>query len=106
MAIQYSSDASFKADVLDAEKLTMVDFWAEWCGPCRAIAPVLEELDQEYGEKVQIIKLNIDEHPETPSQFGVRSIPTLMLFKGGEMVSTKVGAVAKNTLMTWIDENL
>ena len=103
--VHAATDASFDADVLKSDKPVVVDFWAEWCGPCRMIAPVLDEVASEMGDKVKVVKVNIDESPETPSQYGVRGIPTLMLFKGGELVSTKVGVMQKSALTEWIDEN-
>jgi len=102
MGILKVTDASFKKDVMDATKPVLVDFWAEWCGPCRMIAPALEELSQELGEEAVITKLNIDENPETPAMLGIRSIPTLMLFKEGRMVGTKVGVQSKSALAEWI----
>jgi len=102
MEILKITDASFKKDVMDAKMPVLVDFWAEWCGPCRMIGPVLEEVSQEVGATAVIGKLNIDENPETPALLGVRSIPTLMMFKDGKMVGTKVGVQSKSALLEWI----
>ena len=100
------TDASFVKDVLDADQPVLVDFWAEWCGPCRQIGPALEELSAQYGDKLTIAKINIDENPETPGRFGVRGIPTLMIFKGGELAATKVGAAPKSAIDAWIKSTL
>ena len=97
---------NFKTDVLDSSEPVVVDFWAEWCGPCKMIAPALEEIASEMGGKVKIAKLNIDENPELAAQFGVRSIPTLMLFKGVEVADMKVGAAPKTALSAWIGGNV
>lgn len=105
-SIVYISDASFDQDVLNSDKPVLVDFWAEWCGPCKMIAPILDDIAGEYDGKLTIAKLNIDENPATPPRYGVRGIPTLMLFKNGEVEATKVGAVSKSQLAAFIDSNL
>jgi thioredoxin 1 len=100
------NDDSFDADVLNSETPVLVDFWAEWCGPCKQIAPALEEISGELGDKLTIAKLNIDENPSSPSKYGVRGIPTLILFKGGKVVATKVGALPKSKITEWLNEVL
>ncbi|MEM7545486.1 MAG: thioredoxin [Pseudomonadota bacterium] len=100
------TDASFEADVINSDKPVVVDFWAEWCGPCKQIGPSLEELAAEMGDEVIIAKVNIDENPNAPSRFGVRGIPTMIMFKDGEAQSTKVGAAPKSAIQSWIKESL
>lgn len=100
------TDSSFEQDVLKASGPVVVDFWAEWCGPCKQIAPALEEISAEMGDKVTIAKVNIDDNPEAPSTYGVRGIPTLIMFKDGEVADTKVGALPKSQLVQWIEQNL
>ncbi|MEE9356986.1 thioredoxin TrxA [Candidatus Vondammii sp. HM_W22] len=104
--IVHLTDDSFEADVLKSDLPVLVDYWAEWCGPCKMIAPVLDEIASEYGGKLKIAKLNIDDNPNTPPRYGIRGIPTLMLFKDGEVEATKVGAVSKSQLIAFIDSNL
>jgi thioredoxin 1 len=100
------SDQSFETDVLKAQGPVLVDFWAEWCGPCKAIAPALEEIAKSYEGKLTVAKVNIDENPVTPNRFAVRGIPTLMLFKGGQAIATKVGADSKSNLTAWVEQNI
>ncbi|MEP3244089.1 MAG: thioredoxin TrxA [Sneathiella sp.] len=102
MATTNVTDASFEQDVLKSEGLVLVDFWAEWCGPCKTIAPSLEELSNEMAGNITIAKINIDENPNTPTKYGVRGIPTMMIFKDGEVAGTKVGASPKGQIEDWI----
>ena len=104
--IKHISDASFDADVLQADKPVLVDYWAEWCGPCKMIAPILDEVSASYKDKLQIAKMNVDENRAIPAKFGIRGIPTLMLFKGGQLAATKVGALSKAQLTEFIDQQL
>ena len=104
--IKHVSDSSFEADVLKADKPVLVDYWAEWCGPCKMIAPILDEVATGYEGKLQVAKMNVDENREVPAKFGIRGIPTLMLFKNGELAATKVGAMSKAQLTAFIDQQL
>lgn len=104
--IVHVTDETFDRDVLSADRPVLVDYWAEWCGPCKMINPILEEISEEYAGKLTIAKLNIDENPSTPPKYGIRGIPTLMLFKAGNVEATKVGAVSKSQLSAFIDSNL
>jgi thioredoxin 1 len=104
--IKHISDASFETDVLQSAQPVLVDYWAEWCGPCKMIAPILDEMATTYGGKLQITKMNVDENREIPAKFGIRGIPTLMLFKDGKLAATKVGALSKSQMAAFIDENL
>ena len=104
--IVYVTDDSFDQDVIKSEIPVLVDYWAEWCGPCKTIAPILEEVVNDYSGKLIIAKLNIDENPQTPPKFGIRGIPTLMLFKDGDVEATKVGALSKSQLTAFLDSNL
>ena len=106
MGLKQVSDASFEADVLKADHPVLVDFWAEWCGPCKQIAPFLDELAKEMDGKLTVAKINIDQNGGTPSKYGVRGIPTLMLFKNGQVAATKVGAVPKSALYDWVKSAL
>ena len=104
--IKHVSDASFEADVLQSDKPVLVDYWAEWCGPCKMIAPILDETASAYGERLQIAKMNVDENRDVPAKFGIRGIPTLMLFKDGQLAATKVGALSKSQLSQFLDAHL
>jgi len=100
------SDNSFESDVLKSDETVIVDFWAEWCGPCKALSPLVDELANEMAGKAKIVKMNIDENPHTPTKYGVRGIPTLMVFKGGEVVETKVGGMSKAQLQEWAESTV
>lgn len=104
--IKTISDASFEADVLKSDKPVLVDFWAEWCGPCKMIAPIVDEVATQYDGKVNFMKMDVDSNPQTPAKFGIRGIPTLILFKNGAIVSQKVGALSKSQLTAFIDSNI
>ena len=104
--IKHITDASFEADVLKSGKPVLVDYWAEWCGPCKMIAPILDETAKEYGERLQVTKMNVDENRDVPAKFGIRGIPTLMLFKDGQLAATKVGALSKAQLAQFLESHL
>ena len=104
--IHYVSDATFDSEVVQAPLPVLVDYWAEWCGPCRMIAPILEEVSKEYAGRLTVAKLNVDENQQTPAKFGIRGIPTLMLFKNGDIAATKVGALSKSQLTAFIDSHI
>jgi thioredoxin 1 len=106
MATKNVTDDTFQQDVISADKPVLVDFWAEWCGPCRMIAPALEEISNELGERVTVAKLNIDDNPDAPAKYGVRGIPTMILFKNGQPAATKVGAAPKSALQSWLEGQL
>ena len=106
MATKKITDESFETDIIKASIPTVVDFWAEWCGPCKQIGPVLEEISDEMKDKVVIAKHNIDEEPNTPTKYGVRGIPTMLLFKDGQLKATKVGATTKSNIVSWIEDNI
>ena len=104
--IKHTSDASFDTDVLKAGKPVLVDYWAEWCGPCKMIAPILDEVSKDYDGRLQIAKMNVDENRDVPAKFGIRGIPTLMLFKDGKVAATKIGALPKGALFQWVESVL
>ena len=104
--IKHTTDATFEADVLKSVQPVLVDYWAEWCGPCKMIAPILDEVATSYAGKLQVAKMNVDENRDIPSKFGIRGIPTLMIFKNGEVAATKVGAMSKSQLTAFIDQQL
>ncbi|MBL6848276.1 thioredoxin [Alphaproteobacteria bacterium] len=106
MATNKTNDQNFKTDVLDAKQPVLVDFWAEWCGPCKAIAPSLEELSEEMASKLKIVKINVDENPSISQTYSIRSIPALMIFKDGEKISEKMGALPKSALQSWVNETI
>ncbi len=106
MATKAITDENFDNEVIKSDKPTVVDFWAEWCGPCKQIGPVLEEISNEMRDQVIIAKHNIDQEPNTPTKYGIKGIPTMLLFKGGELKATKVGATTKSNIVTWIKENI
>ncbi len=106
MAISQVNDGTFEAEVLNSDKPVLVDYWAEWCGPCKMIAPILDEVAADYGDKIKIAKVNVDENQATPAKYGIRGIPTLMLFKNGQLVDTKVGALSKSQLTLFLDSHL
>ena len=106
MATTKTTDSEFSAHVLESDTPVLVDFWAEWCGPCKAIGPALEEISEARGDAISIVKLNIDENPMTPQQYNVRGIPTLLIFKGGEVIAEKVGALPKSQLESWINQSI
>ncbi len=104
--ITHTSDASFNADVIEAQTPVLVDYWAEWCGPCKMIAPILDEVSKTYDGKLRVAKMNVDENRDVPAKYGIRGIPTLMLFKNGQLAATKVGALSKAQLTAFIDSHL
>lgn len=106
MATTHTTDSTFEADVLNSDTPVLVDFWAEWCGPCKQIAPALEEISSEMEGKVRIAKINIDENPDIPAKYGVRGIPTMMIFSGGQVAATKVGALPKTKIADWIESSI
>ena len=106
MALNYATDQTFNDEVVNQKGLTVVDFWAEWCGPCRMIGPVFEALSKDYEGKIKFVKVNIDENPDTPMRFGIRSIPTLLIFKDGKVIKNQVGALSQTAMDSWLKESL
>ncbi|MEE8623073.1 MAG: thioredoxin TrxA [Alphaproteobacteria bacterium] len=106
MSVTHVSDEGFDADVVKAEGPVLVDFWAEWCGPCKQVGPILEELASDFGGKITVAKVNVDDNPNAPLKYGVRGIPTLMIFKGGAVAATKIGALPKGQIYAWVESNL
>ena len=104
--IKHTTDATFNIDVIEADKPVLVDYWAEWCGPCKMIAPILDEVSKDYDGRLKIAKMNVDENRDVPAKYGIRGIPTLMLFKGGQLAATKVGALSKAQLKAFLDDHL
>ena len=106
MTTKNVTDENFETEILKADKPTLVDFWAEWCGPCKQVAPILDEISGEMNDQVVIVKHNIDQQPNIPTKYGIRGIPTMLIFKGGELKATKVGVTTKSNIVSWIKENI
>ncbi len=106
MSLKAVTDKDFEAEVMNSDGPVLVDFWAEWCGPCKSLMPVIEEIAGEMGDKVKIVKMNIEEAPETPTKYGLRGVPTLMLFKDGKLAATRVGGMPKTELTKWLEEKI
>ncbi|MGD9943627.1 MAG: thioredoxin TrxA [Burkholderiaceae bacterium] len=106
MTVKHVTDTAFEQDVLKSDSPVLVDYWAEWCGPCKMIAPILDEVSRDYDGRLSVVKLNVDDNPATPAKYGIRGIPTLMLFKNGALVATKVGALSKSQLTLFLDSHL